>query len=152
MPRGGTWTITFLYQHPADSKEVLNIHSLQCSGVGTAGIDGPFMDRPEHRVQREVVARGYQMDCGPHQCSAHDFPAGDEPGQRLRPETFQLAPEPDIGVIGLLGLQPDQVLDGLRDRHLHPAQQSLPLQESAIECAPAEHVTSGGSATSAWCH
>jgi hypothetical protein len=132
----------FLHQRPTGAQEVLNIQPLQPLGLRAAGVNGAQMGRPHHRVQSQIVTTDHQMDRGPHQCSAHGLPFGDQPGQVLRPETFQPGPEPDIWIIGLLCLHPHQAFDHLGHRQLPAVQQQLPLEERAVERALAQHLSS----------
>jgi hypothetical protein len=70
-----------------------------------------------------------------HQQAAHGPAAQERPVERLRPETLQPGPEPDIGGRGELRLQPGDTLERRDDAQPGALQQLLPGEARAVQLA-----------------
>ena len=90
-------------------------------------------DRLHERAQLEAVARGDDVQRPAHERDPHDEPALDEAREVVGMEVLEARPQPVVGPVGVLRLQPDEVLERVGDAQGLTPQQELTFEERTIE-------------------
>jgi hypothetical protein len=97
-------------------------------------------DRRQERAQQERVADGDEVHRRSHQREAHDLAVDEQPAQLVRIEALEARPQAVVGRHRRLRLEPEQVLESIRDRQLDAMQQELALEQRAVERTRAEQL------------
>ena len=83
--------------------------------------------------QRQVVARGREMERAAVQPAAHGGAVVEQVGHRRGVERLEPRPQAEVGRLRLLGLHDEEVADRLERRAPVAAQQQLALQQGTVE-------------------
>ena len=78
----------------------------------------PIHDRLDERPEAPRVACGDEVDRPAHERHPDHRAVDEQVGELLAPEVVEPRPQPDIGRVRRLGLHPDEMLEGRRDRQL----------------------------------
>jgi hypothetical protein len=103
--------------------------------------DGLADERP-HRTE---VARGGQVDGRAQQRAPDHRVPLDQAGQLVRVEPLEPRPQRDVGVVLLLRLERDQVLDHVDRGPPLAAEQELPLEQRPVQCSGVQAATAPAS-------
>jgi len=127
-------------QRTSTREQLVDVHAFELPAVRAAAVERAGEDRLDDRAQGQAVARGEQVDCRAHHRDPDGLPVADQRRQLVRVEAVQPRPERHVRRLRQLRLQADHVLDRLRRRHLHPAQQQLAMQQRAVQRPLAKHL------------
>ena len=83
--------------------------------------------------QPEAVARGDDVQRPAHERDPHDEAALDEAGEVVGMEVLEARPQPEVGAVGVLRLQPDEVLERVAHAQGLTTQQQLAFEERTVE-------------------
>ena len=101
---------------------------------------GRLQDRLHHRPQGDAVACGDEVQRGAHQREPHRLPVLDQRLQLGGVEVDEPRPQTDVGILGFLGLHPDEVLEHLGHGLDVAVEEELALEQRAVEGPPPEHL------------
>ena len=90
-------------------------------------------DGLHERAQLEAVARRDDVQRPAHERDPHDEPALDEAGEVVGMEVLEARPEPVVRPVGVLRLQPDEVLERVGDAQGLTPQQELAFEQRTVE-------------------
>ncbi len=91
--------------------------------------------RLHERSQQEAVVGGDEVDRGPHHHDAHDLAVEEQLPQLVGLEPVEARPQRQVGVLRHLGLQADEVLDGVEDGPVRAPEQELAFERRPVEGA-----------------
>jgi len=107
-------------------------------------LDTAFQDGLDERAEHAAVPCADEMDGGPHEGDPDHMAARHHPGQRLRPEVVEPGPQGEVRIVGVLGLDAYQVLDGVEGVQQAALQEELPGEQGTVEGAGAQHLAMAG--------
>jgi hypothetical protein len=135
---------------PAD-RAALGLRDLAACGDEVVGVhaDQVLAELPLHRTHHHrleewpegaAVSGTDEMDRRPHHPDPDHLACDQHPGQLFRAVCLQPCPQGDIRIVGVLGLEPKEVLDGLEGAHPAPLQKELAGQQCTIEGTGGKHL------------
>jgi hypothetical protein len=118
-------------ERPAGGDERGLVHAVE--SLPELGALDSVQDRLHQRTEPPRVAGRDQVDRAAHQRHADDGAIDQPIGELIRAESLEAIPQPDVGRVRRLRLEPDEVLDEPRGRHRRPAQEVLPVERRAVQ-------------------
>jgi hypothetical protein len=125
-------------QRSTGRDESVNIHPDDAVAPDSAE-EVPIQNGLHGGPRREAITGRDQVNGGAHERDSHRAPREDEGGQPFRNEALEARPQANVGRVGRLGLDADQVLNCVGNCHAPALEQQLPLQQRAIQSAPTQH-------------
>ena len=116
---------------PGHGGELGQVHTRRLLAEG--GLLPAVQHRLEQRTHPQVVLRRDQVLGPPEQGRAHHRTLLEQLRQLVQPEALDPAPQPDVGRIGILRLQPGQPLDDRGDGQVRAPRQQLAFQRGPVE-------------------